>query len=74
MKTEILNSDLRSPLTEGKRRAGMGKPFVVGVSACVLGGDTGELKPPASGGSCSPEELRSPSVSQSAVSTKDVSN
>lgn len=42
----------------------MGKPFALGMSVCVAGGV-------ASSGSCSPEELRSPSVSQSAVSTKD---
>lgn len=42
----------------------MGKAFAVGVLVCAAGGV-------ASSGSCSPEELRSPSVSQSAVSTKD---
>lgn len=38
-------------LTEGKRRAGMGKPFAVGVSACVVGGVAGLLRLPASSGS-----------------------
>lgn len=45
-------------LTEGKRRAGMGKPFAVGASLCAVGGVAGALKLPASSGSWSPDELR----------------